>query len=245
VRGLKSIGILPKPVYIFNPHSHDNWEFVYYTHGSGILTVGNDIINFRPGTIACQPPGIPHSEYSEKGYRNVHFCLESFSCPVKGQGIAVFSDNESGDFNKVLMLLYKEFHMTPGNRSRLIDSLLDVLYEYILSWSTGKRKNPYVEKFEGLVINNLSNNNFELDEALKTIPLSRDHFRRIFKAETGRNPLEYLTEKRITHAMQLMESGFDTVKEIAAMVGFDDPYYFSRVFRKVTGKSPSKWMEEH
>jgi AraC-like DNA-binding protein len=45
--------------------------------------------------------------------------------------------------------------------------------------------------------------------------------------------------------MQLMESGLAssiTIKEIATLAGFDDPYYFSRVFRKVTGKSPSAWM---
>lgn len=248
MKGLISIGVLPKPVYVFNSHTHDCWEFVYYTHGSGTLTVGTEKINFLPGILVCQPPIVPHSEHSNEGYRNIHFCLETFSNPVKGEGISVFSDNESGDFHKVLMLLYKEFHMTSGNKSRLIDRLLEVLHEYILSWSSGKRKNPYVEKFEGLLVNNMANKSFNLDSALRTIPLSRDYFRRIFKAETGCNPLEYLTEKRITHAMQLMESGYAgriTIKEIAALVGFDDPYYFSRVFRKVTGKSPSQWLHEH
>ncbi|NLY69488.1 MAG: AraC family transcriptional regulator [Clostridiales bacterium] len=245
MRGLISIGILPRPVYVFGTHAHDSWEVVYYTHGSGTLTVGSEKIPFRPGTIVCQPPGVPHSERSAKGYCNVHFCLKVMGGPVNEGAPSVFSDNESSDFYKVLMLLYKEFHMAPGNRSRLVDSLLDVLHEYILSWSSGKRKNPYVEQFEDAVISNLANNNFRLDDALAAIPLSRDHFRRLFKAETGRTPLEYLTEKRISHAMQLMESGLAssiTIKEIATLAGFDDPYYFSRVFRKVTGKSPSAWM---
>ncbi len=248
VKGLISIGVLPRPVYVFNSHTHDCWELVYYTCGSGILTVGDEKIHFRPGVIVCQPPDIPHSESSEEGYCNVHLCVETFSNPIKGQAVPVFSDNESGDIYKVLMLLYKEFHMSAGGKSRLTDRLLDVLWEYILSWSSGKRKNPYVEKLENLLINNIAHKNFRLRDAFKEIPMSRDGLRRVFKAETGQNPLEYLTEKRIAHAMQLMESAYAgriTIKEIASLVGFEDPYYFSRVFKKVTGKSPSQWMHEH
>lgn len=244
MRGLISIGIMPQPVHAFSQHTHDTWEIVYYTNGRGTLTVGKKEIEFCPGMIVCQPPGVPHSEESPEGFCNVNFCVGSFSGPADGQGAAVFSDSESGDFYKVLMLLYKEFHTAPGNRSRLVDCLLEVLHEYILSWSAGRRKSPYVEQLEDVLINNIANRNFRLDAALGEFPLSRDHLRRLFKAETNRTPLEYLTEKRIAHAMQLMESGLagaGTIKEIAALVGFDDPYYFSRVFRKVTGKCPSRW----
>jgi two-component system, response regulator YesN len=80
---------------------------------------------------------------------------------------------------------------------------------------------------------------------MSEIPLSIDHCRRLFIKETGKTPSEYLTEKRINYAKLLLETRLRnnsiSVKEIANHVGFDDPYYFSRVFKKVTGKSPTKW----
>jgi two-component system response regulator YesN len=79
---------------------------------------------------------------------------------------------------------------------------------------------------------------------LKEIPLNDDYIRKLFLKEVGTTPLQYLTEKRINHAKQLLETRYETsttIKEIADKAGFNDQYYFSRAFKKVTGKSPSEW----
>ena len=54
------------------------------------------------------------------------------------------------------------------------------------------------------------------------------------------SPKEYVLSKRISHAKSIIESGdFDTVKKVAAMVGYNDPLYFSKAFKKIYGFSPS------
>lgn len=71
--------------------------------------------------------------------------------------------------------------------------------------------------------------------------LSTSHFHRLFKHTFGISPLQYLLTLRIERAKPLCSSGAYTVQEVAEQVGFDDAYYFSRVFKKVTGLSPTDY----
>jgi AraC-like DNA-binding protein len=246
MRRLLSIGLIPDEVTRFPEHQHLLWEIVYYTHGMGVMKIGREEIAFQPGDIVCQPPDISHSEFSKSGFRNIHFTVGHFDPIV--EGILQFRDNENNDFLNILMQLYKVFHVREKNWEKLSESLLEVLYQYMLSWSSGKVKNPYVEKLESILVSNLSNRNFKLHEQVRAIPLSEDHLRKLFREETGRTPLEYLTDRRIIYAKRLLANKYVslmTVKEIAGLVGYDDPYYFSRLFKRAAGKCPTEWIEEN
>lgn len=244
MRDLISIGIIQDPYFRFDMHDHTEWEIVYYVYGTGIIKVGDTEVKFAPKTIVCLPPYIPHSEYSEYGYRNIHFVVRSFDSSE--EKIPCFTDNENGDIYTILLQLYNEFHLKQRNWKNISESLLNVIHQYLLAWGFEKKKHPLVEKFESILLSNISNVNFLIEKALKDVALSEDHFRVLFKKETGRTPLQYLTEKRIEYAKTLLESRntrFLKVLEIARMSGFEDPYYFSRVFIKVKGKSPMEWVK--
>ena len=65
----------------------------------------------------------------------------------------------------------------------------------------------------------------------------------LFKKETGKNFLEYVTELRIQKAKNyLIQTDYD-IAEIAASVGYGDLKYFSKLFRKNTGLSPSEFRK--
>ena len=69
--------------------------------------------------------------------------------------------------------------------------------------------------------------------------------RQLFKKETGCTFLTYLTNYRIACAKHLLTSSTYRIHEISMMVGFADPKYFSKVFRKATGFTPVEWREQH
>lgn len=71
--------------------------------------------------------------------------------------------------------------------------------------------------------------------------ISASGFYRHFKDWAGRSPNEYRTAMRVSAAKSLLRNSTLTVKEIAAEVGYGDPYYFSRCFRKEVGVSPQAW----
>ena len=71
--------------------------------------------------------------------------------------------------------------------------------------------------------------------------VSETYFRRIFLNKFGVSPREYIISKRLTYALQLIESGQFQISEIAAMCGYAEPCHFSREFKKKFGVSPAKY----
>ena len=71
--------------------------------------------------------------------------------------------------------------------------------------------------------------------------LSIPHYVALFRKHTGKSPIAYLIGVRIRHACERLELTSMPVSEIASAVGYEDPFYFSRTFRKQTGLSPSRY----
>jgi AraC-like DNA-binding protein len=75
--------------------------------------------------------------------------------------------------------------------------------------------------------------------------LSPSHFAALFKSTTGMGVIEYLTRLRSARARELLLTTRMSVQDIAAAVGYTDPYYFSRQFRRVNGVSPRTFRAGH
>ncbi|HUW69492.1 MAG TPA: response regulator [bacterium] len=80
-----------------------------------------------------------------------------------------------------------------------------------------------------------------LEEMADRVGLSVAHLSRVLSAETGKSFTEHLTSIRIAHAKAALASGRLSVKEVGAAVGYLDPNYFSRAFKRETGQTPSEF----
>jgi AraC-like DNA-binding protein len=88
--------------------------------------------------------------------------------------------------------------------------------------------------------NNLSRP-LTLQELAKQAGLSPSRYSALFKAQTGAAPIEHHIGLRIHAACSLLVTSTLSIKEIAARLGYEDPLYFSRLFRKTMGTSPSDY----
>ena len=68
-------------------------------------------------------------------------------------------------------------------------------------------------------------------------------YRKVFKKHTGVSPNEYLIDLRISAACRLLSQSNEKISDIASKVGYDDQYYFSRIFVKKIGKSPREYRK--
>lgn len=81
-----------------------------------------------------------------------------------------------------------------------------------------------------------------MDSIASSFNFNSSYLSKIFTKRTGENPLKYLTNLRINNAKYLLTSNQDlSIKEVGALVGYANQYYFSRVFKMVTGVNPAKF----
>ncbi len=236
------IGAVPVPWPESQPHNHECWEIVIYTHGKGTITVGDQVIPFSPGTIICLPPVIPHFEKSPGGFRNIY--LGSTDLPFDPLGpVPVFQDAADRPFLNLATVLLHEFHLRQSNWKLISKELFDLLMVYLERWRSDARSHPMVERLKAALIENLQDPAFDVAAAIAELPISADHLRKLFLASTARTPLRYLTSLRLEQARRLLAMGGYSVKEIAVRSGFSDPLYFSRLFKRSLGVSPSEFLD--
>lgn len=85
----------------------------------------------------------------------------------------------------------------------------------------------------------------DLEALAKVANLSRFHFIRSFKALTGQTPIQYFIEMKMQAACALLDHSGEPVQAIAGRLGYDDPLYFSRLFKRVVGMSPLHYRQQH
>ncbi len=88
-------------------------------------------------------------------------------------------------------------------------------------------------------------NNITIEQLYKCANISRTECFRVFRRFTGKTPVEYLTEHRLSTAANLLSSTEETATEISIKCGFSDTSYFGKIFKKKYGKSPLLFRNEH
>ena len=229
----------------FLPHSHPLLEIIYFTSGNGVVTAGDMTFPFSPGTIVCIPPNVTHFDAAEGLYTNIHMNL---SLPLANFSKACsFRDNASSDLLTLLELFYHvDIEMKADGWQELSQSLLTCIewYIYHLSKKEKNRTSELLEVINRRITENLSDPYFDSRAMFENLPASADHVRRLFKKEYDITPKHYLSQKRIDLAKQLLLMNA-SITQVSRMVGFLDPYYFSRTFKKITGLSPSQYVKAH
>ena len=82
-----------------------------------------------------------------------------------------------------------------------------------------------------------------LDDISRELNISPYYFSKLFKEETGENYVEYVTGRRMDRAKQLLKNPDKSIKEVCVEAGYSDPNYFSRIFKKYQGVSPTEYKE--
>jgi len=123
------------------------------------------------------------------------------------------------------------------------------LFYSLLSYVSAIENSSYADKQKFQIIEpavkylreHIYDCSLQSDSLARLCGISGTYFRKIFTARFGRTPQNYIVTKRIAHAKSIFDSGdFDTIKEVALSVGYNDPLYFSKAFKKTYGISPSE-----
>lgn len=232
-------------------HSHDVWELIYCTGGSGTFHLeGGSTIEYRQGQIVAIPPHERHANSSVEGFTNLHIRMENPAFPYR----TAFRVDDDAQHH--LKTAFQEAHYyllaDIQKRELVLAALGELICSYMIVYRSNNEFSKPVDQIRSMIIANYTESNFALDEAIRTMPFHYDYLRKLFKKEMGMTPLEYMTSLRMKKAEVMLTTmgGTDySVAEIGALCGYDDGLYFSRVFKKHYGVSPSnfakRWEREN
>lgn len=116
---------------------------------------------------------------------------------------------------------------------REMRGILQEIFENI-KYKKSTTKESVIAKAKHYIEDHLSEN-FSVDELAAHVYLNRSYFSREFKEETGESVMDYILNRRMEKAIQLIKDGVHSTKTIAGLVGYSDIKYFQRVFKKYTG----------
>jgi AraC-like DNA-binding protein len=219
--------------------------------GSAIFSFNGIPYAMEPGMVVHAGPQMPieieASEDKEWAYAVVHYQLppeESTLYPLSTQHFLINTGYHTKILDYVQQLI--ESQVMPGNMSVFkAKTLFMNLLEAILMSAKVKVLDTASDQMEQALqyIHENHATRLSVSKIAEEFGVERRRFAYLFEQHTGMNPSVYLTEYRIRRAKELLKFDVSPVAEIAECVGYEDCFYFSRVFKKCTGMSPTTYRK--
>lgn len=249
---------------LFNHHWHEHLEILYIVSGEASLECGSSTFTVKEGDMIVINRNELHYGLSLSDHLFYYALIADFSLlqshsldatemkfitPIT-QNRLIFENRISGDdaLASMLSIIHeleqREFGYELAVKSELYRLLTLLVRGYVATVLT---LDEYVERMKNVErfapIFKYIEEHYREDLSVELLSgmagLSRFHFSRLFKEISGRTVTEYVNETRLNRADYLLRESPLTVSEIAAATGFNDIYYFSRIFKKYKSMAPS------
>ncbi|MBI4978213.1 MAG: helix-turn-helix transcriptional regulator [Spirochaetes bacterium] len=221
-------------------HAHGHCEIVFADGSGGYVIIDGNKIPYADGDVLVHRPGLKHIAYNEKASR--HFCLG-----VKGWEIDTLRDGVHAGTDMIRAQFFEIEYELKEQRPYFKSMIEHKSSEIIIGikrlegmpledeHSPADKAKEYIDSHfsENISIALLSDN----------LMLSRDYLRHAFRKHHGVSPLQYLITKRIENAKLMLEQTGIRIRDAALRCGFENEYYFSRIFKKVEGISPREYRD--
>ena len=176
---------------------------------------------------------------------NVTNILRSYGFPDNKN---IFYCGSHIEYQGIFRNMIYELQMCKENYEQMLEMYLKQIFIMLQRsfLSQLKPDNTYViEEIDKatLYFNEHYSENISIDEYAQNNHVSVSWFIRNFKQYTGFTPMQYILSKRLYNAEILLQNTDYNVTEIAEIIGYDNPLYFSRIFKKAKGISPSEYRK--
>lgn len=239
----------PRRSYI-DPLSH---ILVYALSGRARYEFEGAGLGIRGGDVMFFPRGMPHTGASVAEdpweFISVGFEAQALHGDIDAQ-LGSLRRHWRGAVTDRVRPLLSELHVAwndqkPGYLVRCRSLVMSSLYALIREDTQPHLYSPHSQKIVEIIamMREGFDQTFSVESLARQAGLSASHFRHLFKEFTGLTVKEYHHRIKVSRAKELLLSGECNVTEAAARTGFSDIYYFSRLFKKVAGASPSEYTK--
>ncbi len=246
-------------------HNHDFLELAFVLSGAGRYHIEDAMYEIREGDLLILNPGVKHQAMSgmDSEISTTEFFVGFSDIQVKGYepnylpvpdgGYIIHTTGELRQkLFKICSAMEAENAVCRQGRyfmlkAYLMQMLLLVLREQceppsvLKGYSFESANKKYVVEQIVNYFEDHYSEKISLDQIAENMYLSPFYISKIFKSETGEAPIRHLINIRLEKAKEILESGAGgSIQEVAASVGYEDAYHFSKLFKKHYGISPSQ-----
>ena len=256
----------------FHGEEHDFWELVYVDSGNVIVTADEKMHILGQGEIIFHKPNEFHT-ISADGKKPTNVCVICFETKSKAmkcfQDKKMFLPKEFRYYIKTIIVEGRKTFALPVNDPyadviklldkpvvgglQIIKTSLEQLLIMLMRIIEGEsyRKTALIERDCGNSIVNkikkiLSDNVYgkiSVYEICQNLSYSKTYLSKVFNENMGCSIIDYYTTLKINEAKKLIRERNYTFTEISNMLQFNDPHYFSKVFKKVVNMSPREYLQ--
>ena len=255
---ITDIGYYPNAVHHYRRREEGISEniLIFCISGSGYIQVNGNSFLIKPNSYFVIPAFEPHlyhaSENAPWSIYWIHFggakshrfeiffgrTIELKDCT------SARIDDRINLFNEILTSLELGFSKDNIEFANLSLNSLLASFFYVETYcaSKGYHSNKPVDRAIFFMQRNL-NKCLKIHDIAKHVGLSESHFSKIFRSITGSSPIDYFTNMKMQKAIRLLTNKSFRIKEVAFELGYEDPNYFSRLFKKKIGTSPVTFLK--
>ena len=255
---LTDIGYYPKAKFHYRNREQGVKQhiLIYCIEGEGIVKIVATSYEIRSGDFIIIPADKPHSYEA-----NVNNPWSIYWCHLNGdQAEAVINTLNKGNYNYKNNVEFSEERINLFNRMyNLLEkgyslenlSFVNMLFPFFIASFLYKDKfnSAFIPSQDLLIERSIDYMQKNFDKILSLTDLashlnfSTSHYSSLFKNKTGYAPIEYFNQLKMQKASQFLHFTTLRTKEIAAKVGIQDAYYFSRLFTKTMGVCPKAYRQ--
>lgn len=258
---ITDIGFYPKASFHFRKRSKteaNQYILLYCVEGEGWFEIENQIQKVIANQVFVLPKAKAHS-YGSKSANPwtiywIHFDGDKAHFFSEGLDKPLVVSPESFSRIEDRFKLFEEIFSTLKNgysKNNLEFSITALFYflgsiKYLSSYRTSSNLNQQNQRRDVAdeAIHFMRENvrkRLTLKEIAEYVEISPSHFSTLFHNKTGYSPLNYFIHLKIQEACHHLDFSDMKINQISMLVGFDDPFYFSRLFTKTMGISPSEY----
>ena len=241
-------------------HTHPFTELFYVVDGKGEFNIQGQRFPVKANDFVIINPQVEHTEFSSPDEPLEYIVLGinglSFSnlTPVSegGHPFSFFNlRDEQKDILRYLNAMVQEATSQSMSYELVCHNLLEILLIKILrhqhfDLEVGKQSKATKDiSFIKHYLETYYHESIQLEDLASMTHLSRFYISHSFKKEIGMSPMEYLIAIRIKESKILLRTTNYSISQVADIVGFTTPTYFSKQFRKSTGISPTDYREQY
>lgn len=229
---------VPAP-YTCVRHRHACTEIVFNTGGEGTLFHGEHSFEFGAQSVFTYQPGEEH--WVTQRRPSLHLCIGVKGCGAEDVRVGSFTVSaELRALAKTLQTAIADSSSSGRSRVELLAGLIALNLKERFprhpADSLAHQARAIIDRHYGQPLT--------IAEIARRLFISPDYLRQVFRREFGTGPLHYLLQKRVDAATELLRFSTLQIQDIAVQCGFQNPFYFSRQFRKFAGKAPSAMRSE-